>query len=96
MFIYVIIQLEVIKMVNDTKLNESKLFKNGNSWAIRIPKKDKEKLHADDNTVFERKISDDGKTIMFTKVEKVDPEIFNYLDKQYDKHKGLMDRLKNI
>lgn len=84
-------------MVNNTKLeNESKLFKNGNSWAIRIPKKDKEKLHADDNTVFERKISDDGKTIMFTKVEDVDPEIFNYLDQQYDKHKVLMDRLKNL
>ena len=68
-------------MINPEKLNkEVKMFKNGNSYAFRISKNDREFLNVDENTIFEKIISPDGKEVTFKKIEKVRPEVLKIFD----------------
>ncbi|MGN1272629.1 MAG: AbrB/MazE/SpoVT family DNA-binding domain-containing protein [Lactobacillus sp.] len=46
--------------------NTKHLFKNGNSYAIRISKQDREQLGIDESTDLIKSISPDHKTISFT------------------------------
>lgn len=46
---------------------ESKFFKAGNSFGLRLTKKDKEILQANPGDEFEKIISPDGQTITFRK-----------------------------
>ncbi|KRL13708.1 hypothetical protein [Schleiferilactobacillus perolens] len=75
---------------------EAKLFKAGNSYALRLTKKDKELLHADTNTVFEKTISADGSTITYRKKPTVNPDVLKYLDEYYNEHQDMMDELKSL
>ena len=87
----------MIRLINPENLNkEVKLFKNGNSYAFRISKKDREFLHADDNTTFEKIVSPDGKEVTFRKVENVRPNILETANKLFDENADLMKRLENL
>lgn len=84
-------------MINPEELNqEVKMFKNGNSYAFRISKRDREFLNVDENTEFEKIISHDGKEITFKKIEKVRPEVKEITNKLMDKHADLMKRLEHL
>ncbi|WP_143461909.1 AbrB family transcriptional regulator [Levilactobacillus enshiensis] len=84
-------------MINPENLNESvKLFKNGNSYAFRLSKKDREFLKVDGNTEFEKIISPDGKEVIFRKVEAVRPNILETANDIFDDHADLMKRLENL
>ncbi|APX72149.1 AbrB family transcriptional regulator [Companilactobacillus allii] len=84
-------------MINPEELNKDvKMFKNGNSFAFRVSKKDRDFLGADESTEFEKVVSPDGKAITFRKVENVRPEIMDIADKLMDKHADLMQRLERL
>ncbi|MDV7694515.1 AbrB family transcriptional regulator [Pediococcus parvulus] len=84
-------------MINPEELNKDvKMFKNGNSFAFRVSKQDREFLSADESTEFEKVVSPDGKEITFRKVEKVRPEIMDIADKLMDKNTDLMKRLERL
>ncbi|KRL95856.1 AbrB family transcriptional regulator [Levilactobacillus hammesii] len=84
-------------MINPENLNESvKLFKNGNSYAFRLSKKDREFLKVDGNTEFEKIISPDGKEVIFRKIEAVRPNILEAANDIFDDHADLMKRLENL
>lgn len=84
-------------MINPEKLNkEVKMFKNGNSYAFRISKNDREFLNVDENTIFEKIISPDGKEVTFKKIEKVRPEVLKMTNDFYDKNEELMKRLAKL
>ncbi|KRO00592.1 hypothetical protein [Companilactobacillus kimchiensis] len=84
-------------MINPEELNKSvKMFKNGNSYAFRISKKDREFLDADNNTKFEKIVSPDGKEVTFRKVETIRPNILKTANKLYDENADLMKRLENL
>ncbi|MFC6322610.1 AbrB/MazE/SpoVT family DNA-binding domain-containing protein [Companilactobacillus baiquanensis] len=84
-------------MINPENLNkEVKMFKNGNSYAFRISKNDREFLNVDENTIFEKIISPDGKEVTFKKIEKVRPEVLKMTNDFYDKNEELMKRLAKL
>lgn len=84
-------------MINPADLKQNvKMFKNGNSYAFRISKKDREFLNADNDTYFEKIVSPDGKEITFKKIEKVRHNVLETASKLYDKHSDLMKRLENL
>jgi hypothetical protein len=84
-------------MINPAELNKDvKMFKNGNSFAFRVSKQDREFLGADESTEFEKIVSPDGKEITFRKVENVRPEIMDIADQLMDKHADLMQRLERL
>jgi len=84
-------------MIDSENLNESvKLSKNGNSYAFRLSRKDREFLKADANTKFEKIISPDGKEIVFRKVETVRPNILEAANDIFDNHADLMKRLEKL
>jgi len=72
------------------------LFKNGNSYAFRVTKKDREVLHADTDTKFEKVISSDGQEITFRKVKAVRPNILETANDLFDEHADLMKRLEDL
>lgn len=76
-------------------LLQTKMFKVGNSYGLRVSKKDRELLKADGNTIFEKKISPDGNTITFTKVDAIHPELDNFIDDFYAKNGDLMKDLED-
>jgi hypothetical protein len=87
----------MMQMINPADLKQNvKMFKNGNSYAFRISKKDREFLDADNDTHFEKIVSPDGKEITFKKIEKVRPNVLETASKLYDKHSDLMKRLENL
>lgn len=75
--------------------SQAKLFKVGNSYGLRISKKDRKLLNADSDTVFEKQISPDGNKITFTKMSAVHPELDDFIDKFYAKNAELMKDLEN-
>lgn len=84
-------------MINPEELNQDvKMFKNGNSYAFRISKKDREFLNADSNTRFEKIVSPDGKEVTFRKIESVRPNILNVANQLYEDNADLMKRLENL
>jgi len=84
-------------MINPESLNqEVKMFKNGNSYAFRISKKDREFMKVDEGTEFEKTVSPDGKEITFKKVESSTPNILEIANNIYDEHEDLMKRLENL
>lgn len=84
-------------MINPEDLKQNvKMFKNGNSYAFRISKKDREFLNADSNTSFEKIVSPDGKEVTFRKIENVRPSVLQTADKLYDDNSELMKRLENL
>jgi hypothetical protein len=84
-------------MINPEKLNGPvKLFKNGNSYAFRLSKSDREFLNADGETTFEKIISPDGKEVTFRKVEQVRPNVLEAANELFDEHEDLMKRLENL
>ncbi len=88
---------ERLVMINPEDLNESvKLFKNGNSYAFRLSKKDREFLNVDGETTFEKIISPDGKEVTFRKVENVRPNILEAANDLFDEHADLMKRLEDL
>ncbi|KRN93117.1 hypothetical protein IV81_GL000967 [Pediococcus stilesii] len=86
-----------MKMINPDELNQDvKMFKNGNSYAFRISKQDREFLNVDTDTKFEKIVSPDGKEITFRKIEKVRPEVMKLANELMDKHSDLMQRLERL
>ncbi|TLQ03304.1 hypothetical protein [Pediococcus stilesii] len=84
-------------MINPDELNQDvKMFKNGNSYAFRISKQDREFLNVDTDTKFEKIVSPDGKEITFRKIEKVRPEVMKLANELMDKHSDLMQRLERL
>ena len=75
--------------------NNSKFFKTGNSFGLRLTKRDKEKMHAHPGDEYEKTISPDGKTITFKKKEQVDDETLAMINQLFDENKELMERLKD-
>lgn len=75
--------------------SQTKMFKAGNSYGLRISKKDRERLNANSDTLFEKRISSDGNTISFTKVKAIHPELDSFIDDFYAKNAGLMKDLEN-
>lgn len=86
-----------IHMINPEELNQNvQMFKNGNSYAFRISKKDREFLNIDQNTKFEKIVSPDGSEITFKKIDTVRPNILEAANKLYDDNADLMKRLENL
>ncbi|GEO68292.1 hypothetical protein [Levilactobacillus acidifarinae] len=84
-------------MINPDDLNqEVKLFKNGNSYAFRVSKKDREFLDVDDQTKFEKVVSPDGQSITFKKVKTTRPNILETANELFDEHADLMKRLEDL
>lgn len=78
------------------KLNgESKFFKAGNSFGLRLTKNDKDILHVNPGDEFEKPISPDGQTITFRKKQKVSAETKNMIQQLFNENKELMKRLKD-
>lgn len=75
---------------------EVKLFKNGNSYAFRVSKSDRETLNADSSTKFEKRISSDGTEIIFRKVTDNQPNILEIANDLFDEHADLMKRLEDL
>lgn len=84
-------------MLDSTKLQgEAKMFKSGNSYGLRLTKKDKELLHADTDTIFEKVISPDGSTITYRKKPQVNPAFLDAAKAYYHKNESMMERLKDL
>lgn len=73
-----------------------KPFKSGNSLAIRITKKDSELLGLTEDTIFDKVISPDGKSITFKKKEAVPKKLDQFIDDFYQKNGELMTELENL
>lgn len=74
----------------------SKLFKVGNSFGLRITKKDTEKMHVSPGDEFEKTISPDGKSVTFKKKEAISPETQKMIDMVFDEDKELIEALKDL
>jgi len=84
-------------MINPEELNqEVKMFKNGNSYAFRISKKDREFMNLNDSTEFEKIVSPDGKKITFQKIEGSRPSVLKSAHKAIEDNAELMKRLENL
>ena len=70
-------------------------FKAGNSFGLRLTKRDKERMHAEPGDEYEKTISPDVKTVTFKKKEKVDSQTMAMIDQLFDENKELMRRLKD-
>lgn len=76
-------------------IGNSKLFKAGNSFGLRITKKDKEYINANPGDEFEKEISPDGQTIIFRKKQEVSKETLDLINELFDENRKLMERLKD-
>lgn len=74
----------------------SKIFKVGNSFGLRLTKKDTEKLHVKAGDEMEKTISPDGKTITFKKKEKISPNTQRMIDEIFSEDADLLDALKDM
>lgn len=84
---------EVMEMV-ELKGN-SKFFRVGNSFGLRLTKKDKEILNATPGDDFEKIISPDGQTITFRKKQRVSLQTQKMIAELFDENRELMERLKD-
>lgn len=77
--------------------NAQHLFKSGNSYALRISKRDREQLGIDENADLIKSISPDHKTISFTVVDPDENQaVDNFAKKFLAKHKKAFDVLKDM
>ena len=84
-------------MINQNEPNKNvALFKNGNSYAFRVSKKDREFMDVHEDTQFKKILADDGTSITFKKVEKRRPNVLEIANKLYDEHSDLMTRLSKL
>ena len=74
---------------------DAKFFKAGNSFGLRLTKRDKERMHAEPGDEYEKTISPDGKVITFRKKEAIDPQTLAMIDQLFDENEELMGRLKD-
>lgn len=72
----------------------SKFFKAGNSFGLRLTKSDQEILQAKPGDEFEKTISPDGQTITFRKKQTVSSDTQNMIKQLFNENKELMERLK--
>lgn len=71
----------------DNSNERVKFFKNGNSYAFRLSKQDRE---------FLKIISPDGKEVTFRKNRKTKSNISEIADDIFDEHSDLMKRLESL
>ncbi|MFT8459648.1 MAG: hypothetical protein ABF804_07595 [Liquorilactobacillus ghanensis] len=74
---------------------ESKFFKTGNSFGLRLTKNDKEMLQANPGDEFEKTISPDGQTITFRKKQQVSSKTKDMIKQLFNDNQELMERLKD-
>ncbi|MDB6221040.1 AbrB family transcriptional regulator [Lactobacillus amylovorus] len=74
---------------------EVQLFKSGNSWSFRVTSKDRKELNADKDTVFEKIVDPDKKQIIFRRMDAVDPDLDEFMQKFYSEHGDLMKALED-
>lgn len=74
---------------------ESKFFKTGNSFGLRLTKNDKEILQANPGDEFEKTISPDGQTITFRKKQQVSSKTKDMIKQLFNDNQELMERLKD-
>ena len=74
---------------------KSKFFKAGNSFGLRLTKRDKDLLQVNPGYEFEKTISPDGQTITFRKKQVVSSETMEMIKELLDENKELMERLKD-
>lgn len=76
--------------------NNSKFFKAGNSFGLRLTKKDKEKMNAHVGDVYEKSISSDGRIITFKKRENIKPDTQKMINEIFNEDADLLNALKDI
>ena len=88
------VQVGRIMMVDNTK----HIFKNGNSYALRISKQDRLDLGIDEDTNLVKTISPDHKTISFTVINSNDENqaVDDFAKKFMADHKKAFDILKDM
>lgn len=74
---------------------ESKFFKTGNSFGLRLTKNDKEMLQANPGDEFEKTISPDGQTITFRKKQQVSSKTKDMIKQLFNDNQELIERLKD-
>ena len=74
----------------------SKFFKSGNSFDLRLTKNDKEKMNAQPGDEYEKDISPDGRVITFKKKEDISKDTQQMIDKIFDEDSDLIDALKDL
>lgn len=74
----------------------SKFFKSGNSFGLRLTKSDKEKMHAQPGDEYEKNISSDGRVVTFKKKEKISKDTQKMIDEIFDEDSDLIDALKDL
>ncbi|MFT8392630.1 MAG: hypothetical protein ABF624_01310 [Liquorilactobacillus ghanensis] len=74
---------------------ESKFFKTGNSFGLRLTKNDKEILQANPGDEFEKTISPDGQTITFRKKQQVSSKTKDMIKQLFNDNQELIERLKD-
>lgn len=74
----------------------SKFFKSGNSFGLRLTKKDKEKMKAHPGDEYEKTISPDGRVITFKKKEDINKGTQRMIDKIFEEDSDLIDALKDL
>lgn len=72
----------------------SKFFRVGNSFGLRLTKKDKEILNATPGDEFEKIISPDGQSVTFRKKQTVSPQTQKMIAELFNENQELMKRLK--
>lgn len=75
---------------------QSKFFKSGNSFGLRLTKKDKEKMAAKPGDEYEKIISPDGRVITFRKKERLSKDTQQMIDKIFDEDSDLLTALKDL
>lgn len=75
---------------------QSKFFKSGNSYGLRLTKKDKEKMSAKPGDEYEKSISPDGRVITFRKKETINTHTQKMINKIFDEDADLLEALKNL
>ena len=74
----------------------SKFFKSGNSFGLRLTKSDKEKMNDKPGDEYEKDISPDGRVITFKKKEDISKDTQQMIDKIFDEDSDLIDALKDL
>lgn len=72
----------------------SKFFRVGNSFGLRLTKKDKEILNATPGDEFEKIISPDGQSVTFRKKQTVSLQTQKMIAELFNENQELMKRLK--
>ncbi len=82
--------------MSENNSDHIKMFKNGNSFAFRVSKKDREALNATSETSFEKIVSPDGREITFRKVAGEQTDLLAMADHILDQHGDLLKRLEDL